>query len=46
MVRIESARSLGEIGPAAKSALEKLEVLEGSDQLKAAAAEAIEKINA
>jgi HEAT repeat protein len=45
MVGIESARSLGELGPAAKPALEKLEAIDGSEALKAAAAEAIMKIN-
>lgn len=44
MVRIECCRSLGELGPAAKGALEQLEAVDGSEQLKAAAADAIKKI--
>jgi HEAT repeat protein len=44
LVRIESARALGDLGPAAKSAAEALEGIEGSEALKAAADEALKKI--
>jgi HEAT repeat protein len=43
-VRIESARALGELGPAAKGAVEHLEGVEGSPELNTVVDEALQKI--
>jgi HEAT repeat protein len=43
-VQIESAKALGELGPAAKSAVPELEKVKGSEALQAAVDEALKKI--